>query len=89
MPGGRPGNIQINQISRRTNQAFIQTAPDQVITCIAPPIWVWSDFATTAGAWCVIATTYVDYWNDPSLQDTSIDAGLVLMSTLRAHGDTR
>ena len=85
---GDPEYIQIDQVSRRENQAFILTTPGQVITCIAPPIRVWSDMAMTAGAWCIIATTYVDYWDDSGLHGAYIDTGLVLMSTLKVT-DTR
>ena len=80
---GNTGNILIEQISRRHSQVFIPTTPDQVITCIAPPIWVWSDAAMTAGAWCIVATSYVDYWDDPGLNGTYIGTGLVLMNALK------
>ena len=83
-----PQDIQIDQISIRKSQAFIKTVPDQIITCIAPPIWVWSDISCTAGAWCIVATTYVDYWNDPSFQGEHVDTGLVPMSTLMPRGGT-
>ena len=83
-----PQDIQIDQISIRKSQAFIKTVPDQIITCIAPPIWVWSDISCTAGAWCIVATTYVDYWNDPSFQGEQVDTGLVHMSTLMPRGGT-
>ena len=75
--------MQIQQISRKYSQVFIPIEPDQVITCIAPPIWVWSDTTMTAGAWCIIATSYVDYWDDPGLHSLYIDTGLVLVSTLK------
>ena len=83
-----PKDIQIDQISIRKSQAFIKTVPDQIITCIAPPIWVWSDISCTAGAWCIIATTYVDYWDDPSFKGEQVHTGLVPMSTLMPHHGT-
>ena len=84
-----PEDIHIVQVSSRKSQVFIRTRPDQIVTCIAPPIWVWSNTSCTAGAWCIIATTYVDYWDDPCLRGEHIHTGLIPMSTLMPHDCTR
>ena len=45
-------------------------------------LWVWKDSTYTQGTWCLMVTTYVDYWDDPAFQNHHVDTGLVPVFTL-------
>ena len=52
-----PDRIHIPRISEKCHGGFIPTHRHQGITCIAPPVWVWSDYRRLSGAWFIVATT--------------------------------
>ena len=77
-----------HKCSMANHDAFIPTQSNQVLTGVPPPLWVWGDAQKLAGAWCHIATTYVDYWEASNLDTTKICTGLVLISTLGCSYET-
>ena len=64
------------------NQVFMITVPGQMVTCIAPPIWVWADQTRMAGAWCILATTYPEEMDINHDSQDMVAVGVVLVSTL-------
>ena len=78
-----PDNILVPHLGPKRHGAFIHTMPQQYIATIAPPLWVWADSQRLAGAWCILATTYLDYWEVYTLRNQLIHTGLVPLSTIR------
>ena len=76
----RPQRMAGHTLTR--HRAFITTHADQLITGVSPPIWVWENQQKLLGAWCHVATTYVDYWEGFGPETTEVSTGLVLISTL-------
>ena len=77
-----PANTLLPQLSPDRHKAFIMVASEMYLTTIAPPLWVWTDPFKLSGAWCLVVTTYVDYWDDYQPQTEHIYTCLVPVSTL-------
>ena len=77
-----PEDVLLPQLSPTRHKAFIQVVKGQYLTAIAPPIWVWADPGRLSGAWCLVVTTYVYYWEGYQPQDEMIHTGLIPVSTL-------
>ena len=81
-----PDKIHFPRVSALCHKSFIHTHKKQNLTCIAPPIWVWSDRRMLAGAWCIVATTIKMNIAKPEDTGDVIHTGLVLISTLTCSG---
>ena len=77
-----PTNILMPRVGSMHNQVFMITVPGQMVTCIAPPIWVWADQTRMASAWCIFATTYTEEMDINHDSNDMVAVGVVLVSTL-------
>ena len=46
--------------NEKCKDAFLPLASGQVVTTISRPLFVWADARCLTGAWCVLATTYIE-----------------------------
>ena len=83
---GDPENIQIQRISYKHHDAFLHAEPNQEVTCMAPPVWIWMDHTLMTRAWCIIATTHIETADCEIHTDIRTQSGLALVSTLKCCG---
>ena len=54
------GDSTVPSFTSACHTAFLPIAIGEVVTTISPPLFVWADVRRLTGAWCALATTYIE-----------------------------
>ena len=77
-----PNNAYIKKAHHSYHAAYLKAQMRDIITCLSPPIWVYSDETRLAGEWCMLGAHYT---TDPTVMipmTRTLDVGLIPFSTV-------
>ena len=77
-----PQHMNFPRVSALWHRAFMNMTRGQVVVCIAPPIWVWSDQRRLSGAWGIVVATVGENHQAGTCEEQTTKIGLLLVSTL-------
>ena len=82
-----PSRIHMQNATRERHAAFLSVTARQQLTCLSPPVWVWTDGTQLAGLWCLLMTTYHTNASLDLPMCTIVETGLVPMSVVHKVSD--
>ena len=77
-----PGKASVKKSGTDHHRAYLQINTDDILTCLSPPVWVWSDRTRMAAEWCMVAATYTTNTAIYVPPTQLVHAGLVHFATV-------